>query len=150
MVLDHFCVPRLDLGHIFSLNPFFYRESLASVSSFWLDSPRNWLRFSSKEDLTFFWTFPKDLVMIKFLSQADPHASSLRRVDVHGGEHVARDAVHRPPGPDAHAHQVEFEEYDAHCSCPPWGTTPTYLCLILPNRHQPDHAYLRHVPLYKV
>ena len=54
-----------------------------------------------------------DLNLIKLLSQADPHASSLRRVDVHGGEHVARDAVHRPPGPDAHAHQVEFEEYDA-------------------------------------
>ena len=55
-----------------------------------------------------------DLNLIIFLSQADPHASSLRRVDVHGGEHVARDAVHRPPGLDADAYQVEFEEYDAH------------------------------------
>ena len=54
-----------------------------------------------------------DLNLIIFLSQADPHASSIRRVDVHGGEHVARDAVHRPPGLDADAHQVEFEEYDA-------------------------------------
>ena len=54
-----------------------------------------------------------DLNLIIFLSQADPHASSLRCVDVHGGEHVARDAVHRPPRPDADAHQVEFVEHDA-------------------------------------
>ena len=32
---------------------------------------------------------------------------------------------------------------------PTMRNTPTYLDLILPNRHQPDHAYLRHVPLYK-
>ena len=49
-----------------------------------------------------------DLNLIKLLSQADPHASSLRRVDVHGGEHVARDAVHRPPRPHVHAHQVHI------------------------------------------
>ena len=58
--------------------------------------------------------FQLDLNLIKLLSQADPHAGAVRRVDVHGGEHVARDAVHRPPGLDADAHQVEYEEYDAH------------------------------------
>ena len=79
-----------------------------------------------------------DLNLIIFLSQADPHASSLRCVDVHGGEHVARDAVHRPPGLDADAYQVEFEEYDAHAhhgelllpifvSLSPTGTSLTML-----------------------
>ena len=76
-----------------------------------------------------------DLNLIIFLSQADPHASSIWRVDVHGGEHVARDAVHRPPGLDAHAHQVEFEEYDADAQLPTMGNY-SYLSL----SHSPQQA----------
>ena len=76
-----------------------------------------------------------DLNLIIFLSQADPHASSLRCVDVHGGEHVARDAVHRPPGLDAHAHQVEFEEYDADAHQVEYGE-----CSYLSLSHSPQQA----------
>ena len=41
--------------------------------------------------------------------QAYPDAGALWSVDVHGGEHLARDAVHRPPCPHVHANQVIFK-----------------------------------------
>ena len=129
----------------FSISFFFFRESPASVYSSLSDSPRNLHPFSSTStsSIRHIHNFHHDHLLL----QAHPDACSIWSVDVHGGEHVARDAVHRPPSPHVHAHQVNFH---VHAHQENLILIWFWWYLTFPNRHQPDHAYLRHVPLYKV